>query len=175
VAIELRGRRIDLLLGDDVVIGRSEGAIVVPSQAVSRRHLRVVRTDSGFEARDLASRNGTELRGMRIGGPLAVPDEGLDLKLGGEVPVRIARADELHGAVAIEIGGTRYVAPLGPARLGIGAWRVERAADGWLELVTERAPIAHLRGAELGDRIPLLAGDAFADARGSVASLRVLA
>jgi hypothetical protein len=174
VTIELRGRRMRLVLGDEVVIGRSEGAIQLASHAVSRRHLGIARAEDRIVLRDLGSRNGTELRGMRIAGAIPVPmDEGLVLKLGGEVAVLLSRAEEIDGALAIEVAGAKYVAPLGVARLGIGAWRLVTGEDGWVELVTDDAPFAHLGGARLGPRTALLSGDAFTETRGGAVVLRI--
>ncbi len=115
VAIELRGQKLLLLLGDEVVIGRSEGAITIPSHAVSRRHLVLGRAGDAIEVRDLGSRNGTELRGMRIAGAIPVAmSAGLEVKLGGEVPLRVSASEEIPGAVAIDVAGSRYLAPLRP-------------------------------------------------------------
>jgi len=176
-AVELRGRRILLVLGDEVVIGRSEtgeGAIQIASHAVSRRHLELRRRDGVPEVRDLGSRNGTTLRGLRIEGALRVPpDDALELRLGGEVPLRLSLADELQGALAIEVAGTRYVAPLGPARLGVGPWRLATGTDGWHELVTDDDAPAYLGQARVGNRVSLLAGDAFSESRGGDVVLRV--
>ncbi len=166
-----------LVLGDEVILGRSEGAITIASHAVSRRHLVIARgghAGNAIEVRDLGSRNGTELRGMRLAGAIPVdPGTGLELKLGGEVPVRLGAGASIPGALAIEAAGTRYIAPLGPARLGIGGWRIEAASDGWLELVTDDDPIAYLGATRLGQRTPLLAGDAIAEARDAASVLRV--
>jgi hypothetical protein len=174
ITIELHGVRLQLVLGDEVVVGRTEGAITIASQAVSRSHLAVSRAGDHVEVRDLGSRNGTELRGMRIGGALPVPEEGLDLKLGGEVPLRIAPGDVIERAFAIEVAGQRFVASLGPARLGVGAWRIVMASDGWIELATDDAPHAYLGVTQLGPRTALLAGDAIGAERGGAAVLRVV-
>ncbi len=174
VTIDVRGERVQLVLGNEVVVGRSEGGITIASHAISRAHLAVTRTSGHVEVRDLASRNGTELRGVRIGGALPVPEGGLDLKLGGEVPLRIGPSDVLRDAFAIDVAGQRYVAPLGPAELGIHGWRIEVAGDGWLELVTDGARRAYLGVTELGERTALLAGDAIGDARGGAAVVRVV-
>jgi hypothetical protein len=175
VTVDLRGARLPLLLGDEVIVGRTEGTILVASHAVSRRHLSIARVDGAVVVRDLGSRNGTELRGMRIAGALpVVPADGLELKLGGEVPVRIGASTDLAcPAVTIEVAGTRYVAPLGAALLGVGAWRLETSADGWLELVTDDAPIAYLGASRLEPRVSLLSGDAIASAAGEPSVLRV--
>ena len=76
--------------------------------------------------RDLGSHNGTTLRGLALAGEVPVGD-GIELQLGGQMPSVRAARHELAGAVSIELAGGRTVAPLGPACLGIGAWRLERA------------------------------------------------
>ena len=110
---------------------------------------------------------------MRVAGALPIGD-GLDLRLGGEVPLRLAPSESVAGAVDVDLAGARYVAPLGPTPLGIGAWRIEPSEGGWLELVTGAGPSAHAAGLLLVDRVTLLAGDAIADARGADPVLRVL-
>ena len=57
VGLELNGRKMVLVLGDEVVLGRNEGAILAASHAVSRRHLVIARErgvgariDIGYEA-----------------------------------------------------------------------------------------------------------------------------
>jgi hypothetical protein len=138
----------------------------------------IARVTGRIEVRDLGSRNGTELRGMRIGGAIAVPVDGespgLDLKLGGEVPLRLAPSALLEGALAIEVGGAHYVAPLGLAHLGVGSWVLEAGIDGWVDLVTGDGPRAYLGTTELGDETALLAGDAVGTERGGPAVLRVV-
>jgi pSer/pThr/pTyr-binding forkhead associated (FHA) protein len=174
VLVELNGVRIRLVLGDDVVIGRVEGAITIASHAVSRRHLAIARAGGAIVARDLSSRNGTELRGMPIAGDIPVgTGEGTELKLGGEVPVRVGPSADLPGSVAIDVGGARYVAPLGVARLGIGAWKLETSGDGWPELVTDEGPAAYLGETRIEARTPLLVGDAVARSPGEPSVLRV--
>jgi hypothetical protein len=181
VVVELRGKRIDFVLGSEVVIGRSEGALVVPSHAISRRHVAIGReagTAAGRDGgrvvvRDLGSRNGTQLRGMKLAGAVPVGD-GIELTMGKEVPLRVAPSAGLAGAVVIEVGGRRYVAPLGATKLGVGQWRLEEGADGWLELVTDDAPAAFIDGVVLVPRTTLLVGDAIASARGAEAVLKVL-
>lgn len=173
VKLSLRGRALTLVLGAKVVVGRSEGALQIASAAVSRQHLSIERDGAEIVVRDLGSRNGTQLRGLALAGATKVGD-GVELRLGGEVKVTIAPADEIAGAVAIELGGKRYVAPLGGASLGVGAWRLEAASDGWVELVTDGAPAAYAGDVALAERATLLVGDALASARGGEAVLRVL-
>jgi hypothetical protein len=167
------GKRISVVLGDRVVVGRSPGeaaldsgvgSIRVPSDALSRCHLELGRAAGQPAARDLDSRNGTFFREMRLVGETLV-GERLELRLGGEVPVVVTPTEDLPDAVAIEVAGLRYVAPLGPARLGLGRWRLERGGDGWVELVTEDDPPAFDGALRLASRITLLRGDALAAER----------
>jgi DNA-binding winged helix-turn-helix (wHTH) protein len=93
------GLRIPLVEGE-TVLGRlpgSDGSIVDPS--VSRRHARVRASAEGVTIEDLGSRNGTEVRGERAIGEVALADGdavriglvalrflGSDLDPGGETP-----------------------------------------------------------------------------------------
>ena len=103
------------------------------------------------------------------------------MKLGKEVAVRIAPSPRMSGAVQIEVGGARYVATLGPSRLAIadlpqGAWSLEQASDGWLELVSDQADDggAHIHDVRLVPRATLLVGDEIAITRRARAVLRVV-
>ena len=176
IAIELHGARLDLLVGDEVIVGRTEGSLVIGSHAVSRRHLRVARVDGVAMVLDLGSRNGTTFRGAKLAGSLPIGD-GLDLKLGNEVPLRIAPfvpppGIDVKGAYAIDAIGVRHVAPLGP--LCIGPWQIEIDDAGWLAIVsTEHAP-AYVAGVMLVPRATLLAGDAIASSRSADPILRIV-
>jgi hypothetical protein len=191
----VKGRELTLALGDEIVVGRSpepggaransrgaeqttqtrvrEGRIAIASAAVSRRHLAIARRGADVVVRDLGSRNGTTLRGMILAGEGEVTvGERLELRLGREVPMVVsvvspAPEGEVPGAVSIEIGGSRYLAPLGPASLGIGRWRLDRGEDDWVELSTDDAPPAFAAGLRLAPCITLLVGDAIAAERGS--------
>jgi hypothetical protein len=158
VAVVLRGQRLLLVLGQEVVVGRT-ATLSVASAAVSREHVAIARRGQDVVVRDLGSRNGTLLRGLALAGEANVAD-GIELRLGKEVPLAVRPAVELPGAVSIEIAGARYLAPLGPARLGIGAWRLERGSDGWIELATDDQPPAFAGALQLASRVTLLAGDA---------------
>ncbi|HEX7667813.1 MAG TPA: FHA domain-containing protein, partial [Polyangiaceae bacterium] len=171
VRLELAGKGSTLVLGDEIVVGRVEGAIRVPSQALSRRHLRVARVGGNVVVADLGSRNGTLLRGIAIGGELPV-GEGVELSLGGEVPLRVVPAEEWAGAVAIEIGGTRYVAPLGPATVGEGDWELVLGGEDWVELRFARSP-AFVAGVALSSPVTLLAGDVLAAERHGAAKIKL--
>ena len=166
-----RDRPLLLVVGEEVVIGRTLGAIQVPSHAISRQHLRIARENGAVAVRDLGSRNGTQLRGMDLSGEIAL-GEGLELKLGREVTLHLWPSTEIEGAVEIDLAGAHYVASLGPAKLpGVG-WQIEHAADGWLELVSPPGQ-AFVGDVALVSRTTLLVGDAIAPTRRGAAVLRV--
>lgn len=169
----LSGRPVNLILDDELVVGRAECGLVVPSAALSRKHLAIARAEGGFVVRDLGSRNGTLLHGMRVAGVLPVGD-GLSLLLGGEVKLQIGRSATLKDAIDVEVGGDRYVASLGTARLGVGSWRLERAADGWVELVTDDSPPAFRGDMRMATRTTLLVGDRMSQWRGGQPTVEVV-
>jgi len=168
----IRGKAAPIALGDDVVIGRTEGTLRIPSQAVSRQHLRVVREGGVVVVRDLGSRNGTQLRGMNLVGAIPV-GEGIELTLGKEVRLRLAPSQVLEGAITIEVSGATYVAPLGPARIPGVPWELAAGADGWIELVAHGSPPLAADVA-LSERTTLLIGDALSSERGGAEVLRVV-
>jgi hypothetical protein len=168
VAIACPHARLDVVLGSEIVLGR-EGALPVHSAAVSRHHLRVFRQDGHVVVEDLKSRNGTFLRGLALSAftPVGVGD-GLELRLGREVPVRIT--PESAFACAIEVAGTRWLAPLGDTLL-VGGFVLRLASDSWVELCG--AP-AILGGLILASPTPLLIGDAIQSEPHGEPRLRVL-
>ncbi|HEX8790251.1 MAG TPA: FHA domain-containing protein [Polyangiaceae bacterium] len=172
VPVELRGRPLRIVLGEEVVVGRV-ATIAIASTAVSRRHVAVARRGADLVVRDLGSRNGTTLRGLALAGEARV-GEGIEVRLGDEVPMVVRPSEELGGAATIELAGERYLAPLGRVTLGIGAWALERGSDGWAELVTSDSPPAFAEAMQLGPRVTLLAGDAIAAERSGAVVLRVL-
>jgi len=181
VRVVVQGREVLLALGNSLVIGRApeletaeprQGTIAIGAAALSRRHIAVERRGAEFVVRDLGSRNGTLLRGLALAGEAHVGD-GVDLRLGREVPVTLRPANELAGALAVEVPGARYVAPLGPAVLGIGQWRLQSGDDGWMELVTGDAPPAFAGALRLSPSVTLLARDAFAAERGGKPLLEI--
>lgn len=55
------------LVGAQFVLGRASGCdVVLDSEGVSRRHAELVRSGGGWQVRDLASRNGVIVNGVRI-------------------------------------------------------------------------------------------------------------
>jgi ATP-dependent protease HslVU (ClpYQ) peptidase subunit len=171
VRLDMLGARWTMVLGDEIVIGRSEGSITVSSNAVSRQHLRISREGGEVLVRDLESRNGTQLRGINLAGALPVRD-GLELKLGREVTLRIAPSQKLAGAIEIEVAGERYVASLGGNRLPVEGLSLAVGPDGWVELVTTDAH-AYVGGVEWSPRATLLAGDAIATSRAGDPAVKV--
>ncbi len=168
----LDGKPAPIVLGDEVVIGRTEGTLQVPSQAVSRAHVRIAREKGEVVVRDLGSRNGTQLRGMNIAGALPV-GEGVELTLGKEVRLRVAPSSAVEGAAQIEIGGATYVAPLGPARIPGTGWELRQGPEAWIELVANDAPPL-LGDVSLAPRTTLLIGDVLTSTRGGKEILRVV-
>jgi hypothetical protein len=162
VRLTLRGQRVALVLGEEVEIGRTEGAIKVSSHALSRRHALVARREGHVVVSDLGSRNGTQLRGQELAHPLRIEDV-VTLTLGGEVPLSIGPSRDLPGAVVLEIAGERFVAPLGAAKLGVGDWQLAKGADEWVELSTT-APV-FAGGMTLATPVTLLRGDALSSER----------
>lgn len=172
VCLDMLGERWTMVLGDEVVIGRSEGAIKVSSNAVSRQHLRITRQGDDVVVRDLESRNGTQLRGINLAGTLPVRD-GLDLKLGREVTLRVAPSTKLPGAIEIDVAGQHYFACLGKACLPIDGLTLAAGTDGWVELVTNGTH-AYLGDVEWTDHATLLGGDAIATSRAGAAAVKVI-
>lgn len=172
VVIEVLGERWNMVLGHEIVVGRTEGSIHVPSNAVSRTHLRIARDGGEIVVRDMGSRNGTQLRGINVAGALPIRD-GLELKLGREVTFRVQPSTRLKGAVEIEVGGERYVAPLGEAVLHDLGLELAVGDGDWVELVTRRGR-AFAGDVEWTDRATLLAGDALSTARRGEPELRVV-
>jgi tetratricopeptide (TPR) repeat protein len=180
----IRGRAMAIVPGERIVLGRvlalddgepALGAVAVASAAVSRRHLSIARRDGEVWVRDLGSHNGTTLQGRALEGEVRV-GPGLALSLGNQVALALHPSDDLPGAIAIDVAGTRYVAPLGPARLGVGPWRLERVRsarrEDWIELATDDAPPAFAGGLRLSSRVTLLAGDGFASEPGGEVTVR---
>jgi hypothetical protein len=174
----LRGPIVDLLvdgererfaLGDEVTIGR-DGTIPVGARAVSRQHVRLFRGPSGPMVEDLGTRNGTTLAGARLTAPVPI-GTGVALRLGGEIPCSLAPvpATFAHGPlIAIQVGGERHLAALGP--LLLFGWELVERRDGSSAFVVLRtapgASPAFLGSYQLAREVELCAGDAIAAERG---------
>jgi tetratricopeptide (TPR) repeat protein len=171
----LSGRPVLMVLDDEVVVGRTEGSITVRATAISRKHVAIARIDGRVVLRDLGTRNGTLLRGLRIADLVPVPvGDGLEVQLGGDVTLKVAPSTVFNGAFDIHVGGQSYIAPLGPLRLGVGEWRLERAADRWIELVTGDRPPAYRGAFALSSPASLLTGDMLSASRAGETVLEIL-
>lgn len=168
VRLSLDGEPLEVLFGDQVMIGRAGADLVVASPSVSREHLLVRRGARGPEVVDQGSRNGTLLGGARIDVPVSV-GAGLELELGGEVRLQIA---PWQGGVKLEVAGQCVHAPLGP--LTLDGWSLELASDRWLELEA-RGPGPLLSGLRVDQRIQLCRGDRLTEEVGGKVRLEVLA
>ena len=160
-----------VILGNEVVIGRTEGSLLIASSAVSREHLRIGRVGDQIEVSDLKSRNGTQLRGIALTGAIPV-HEGVELTLGREVPIRIAPSTRVANAVEIEALGALYVAPLGDLTLPNG-WSLRMREDRWVDLLIGRVA-AYFGSVATREEVSLLIGDAISKERGAPACLRVV-
>ena len=158
IDVEIDGAACRYALGDEVTIGRGDATIMVASRAISRRHVRIFRKQTGeVMVEDLATRNGTTLAGARLGSPIPV-GAGVELLLGGEIPCAIAPGD--GGCHVVEVGGEKYLAPLGEALAG--DWRLlhEAAGESFVVLRTPPgAPRPYLGGYELSAQVELCVGD----------------
>ena len=96
------GRRFDLPVGRELILGRGTACdVVLLLEAVSRRHARLSYREDEVWAEDLGSRNGTILNGSLLTAPVQLRD-GDELRIGsGLVRFRDERepqVDELDGA-----------------------------------------------------------------------------
>jgi hypothetical protein len=170
VDLVVDGERMRFALGDEATIGRGDATIVVGAPAISRQHVRLFRGASGPMVEDLQTRNGTTLAGARLAASVAV-GEGLQIKLGGEIPCKLtpAVATAAHGAlVAVDIAGGRYFVALGP--LVLFGWNVTSRREGAAAFVVLRTPDGasppFLGEYQLAREVELCAGDAIATTRG---------
>jgi len=159
IDLEIDGVAGRYALGDDVTVGRGDATIVVASRAISRRHVRLFRRGEEVMVEDLATRNGTTLAGARLGSAIPV-HAGVELLLGGEIPCSVAPLPG-EDVFAVEVGGERYIAPLGEAVAG--DWRVHHEIVGDESFVVLRTPDGASRpflgGYELAARVELCVGD----------------
>jgi hypothetical protein len=166
------GKTIELLPGNPLTLGRSDGELRVPSPVVSRRHLEFLRRDAGdIWVRDLGGKNGTTVRGARFDAlPLGT---GLDLLIGNALPIRV-RPYEL-GGVVIELPGRVCWAPLGAIELRGHRLVPEQTNDGWLELRVARGDRVVLGDLWVEGAIQLVRGDELFDTHGGPLLFRVVA
>ncbi len=169
VELTLSQRPLRLIFGDEIVLGRSDAALVVGHSAVSRHHLAFRRAEDGSVwVRDLGSRNGTQRGGLPLAGELPLTGP-MALTLGREVPLSLnvsasmdieqsdvqpARPDFVH----VHVAGFRAVLALGTRAELPNGWALSIAHD-WLELHAPEGAPAYLDGLQLGSPSTLLVGD----------------
>jgi DNA-binding winged helix-turn-helix (wHTH) protein len=95
------GRRMPLRPGENI-LGRDEQDIQLDSPTVSRRHARIVISDSDASLEDLGSKNGTFVRGTAVSSPVRLSD-GDEIRA-GSVVLRF-RMTSPKGATATWTGG----------------------------------------------------------------------
>lgn len=166
--VQLEGRSVELVPGNPVVLGRSDGEVRVASPVVSRRHLEIGRPERGEPmVRDLGGKNGTTLRGARV-------DElrvglGLDLLIGNALPLKVRPFPA--GGLLLELPGRICWVPLGSFQLGPRRALVE-ARDGWLDMRFDRPVV--LGDLTVDKPIQLLVGDEIYDGHEGPLLLRVV-
>lgn len=166
------GQSWTIAFGAEVSVGRGEATIVVSSRALSRVHLRLRRDVAGqIVVEDAGTRNGTFLRGARLGGAIPL-GEGLALTLGADVACSLA--PHATGGALIEVAGAKYLAPLGRLRVDPFELDVEGALDETFLVLESRAEAPAYRGSmELARRIELCFQDEITATRGGEAVLTV--
>jgi DNA-binding winged helix-turn-helix (wHTH) protein len=78
------GRRLLLSAGENIVGRDPTASIQIDSPSVSRRHTRIVVSDSGVTVEDLSSKNGTYVRGTAVSSSVRLND-GDELRIGSVV------------------------------------------------------------------------------------------
>ncbi len=168
--VEVDSRPVTIVVDRQVIIGRSDASICIPSPAVSRRHLVIRQQGSDIVIEDAGSRNGTTLAGSRISGPLPI-GAGIDVVLGGQIPVRIE--PWRGGGAAISASGQVFLAPFGP--LSVGPFAVDRCGD----VMTLSAGVSGvppvLNGLTCDAVVDLCFGDEIRSTRDGAVLLKVIA
>lgn len=161
VDLQLGAAKTRLIFGREVILGRSDAALIVAHSAVSRRHLAFRRKDDGsLWVRDLDSRNGTQRANLPLAGELPLTGP-LSLTLGREVPIELAPLFSEGSALPlldVRVAGVHATLVLGdqvPLQRG---WSIAIAQD-WLELTTPADAPAYLDGLQLSSPTTLLTGD----------------
>jgi hypothetical protein len=161
----LRGGRCELRVDGEpvtlvgrlpLVIGR-EGDLVLRGAGVSRRHCELARSAgaAGYELRDLESRAGTRLDGLRIGAPMPLRD-GQRVELGDDLALRLG-IDEGALTLSVERGldrGRRVAVLAGAWRTPMGALRFGESG-----LSFEPAAPVQLNGQRVAMSMVLARGD----------------
>ncbi|MEV6019998.1 FHA domain-containing protein [Streptomyces sp. NPDC051997] len=94
------------LTGPVTTLGRgTDSDVVLPDNSVSRRHARIVRTESGFTIEDLDSFNGTAVAGVDLHGGAARLADGTELSV-GDVRLVFEQPRDAHIGQRTQVVGT---------------------------------------------------------------------
>ncbi|MFE4695471.1 FHA domain-containing protein [Streptomyces sp. NPDC056738] len=95
------------LTGPVTTLGRgADSDVVLADASVSRRHARIVRTESGFRIEDLDSFNGTAVAGVDLHGGAAHLADGTELSV-GDVRLVFEQPREAHIGQRTQVVGTQ--------------------------------------------------------------------
>ncbi|MCX5008628.1 FHA domain-containing protein [Streptomyces sp. NBC_00638] len=95
------------LTGPVTTLGRgADSDVVLPDSSVSRRHARIVRTESGFRIEDLDSFNGTAVAGVDLHGGAAHLADGTELSI-GDVRLVFEQPRDAHIGQRTQVVGTQ--------------------------------------------------------------------
>ncbi|WP_405914893.1 FHA domain-containing protein [Streptomyces sp. NBC_00728] len=96
------------LTGPVTTLGRgADSDVVLADASVSRRHARIVRTESGFRIEDLDSFNGTAVAGVDLHGGAAHLADGTELSV-GDVRLVFEQPREAHIGQRTQVVGTQF-------------------------------------------------------------------
>ncbi len=152
--LKVDGEPVSLMAALPLVIGR-EGDLVLRGAGVSRRHCELSQAEGGYVIRDLESRSGTRLDGLRIGAAMALRD-GQRVELGDDLTLRVSLdGDGLTLAVERGLDRGRRVAVLG------AGWRTKLGlvTRGEAGLVLEPSAPLQLNGQRVAMAMVLARGD----------------
>jgi pSer/pThr/pTyr-binding forkhead associated (FHA) protein len=162
--LRLDGEAVSLMGRLPLVIGR-EGDLVLRGAGVSRRHCEIARAsdpEGGYELRDLESRSGTRLDGLRIGAPMRLRD-GQRVELGDDLALRVG-LDDGGLTLLVERGldrGRRVAVLAGSWRSPMGVLRVGESG-----LQLEPSEPVQLNGQRVAMPMVLAHGDRIDGPRG---------
>jgi predicted component of type VI protein secretion system len=107
------------ILRDLTLLGRHEDCdVVIEHPSLSKRHCLLVKTDGLLVIRDLATTNGTKVKGQRVRWAALLPEDRVSF---GAYKMRIyLGSDEMPSPSEVRQGRTRGAGALAPAAVGRG-------------------------------------------------------
>ncbi|MBP1621159.1 MAG: k9ap1, partial [Acidobacteria bacterium] len=115
-------QRVNLRRGESTIGSRRENSFVFPLPGVSRRHASITLKDDVLTIRDLGSKNGVFVNGLKVDSASLQPGDVIDL---GALRVRVEKTGSSDELLAINIdGGARP-----DSRSGSGEQFVRREPD----------------------------------------------